>query len=554
VTLAAGIDVGNATTEVVLGRVSPSGVEVVAAGRVPTRRLKGSPESLTGAVALVRRLERTHGVSVDRAVVAPLRPVSTRSASVPEDVPDTGRLRWLVGPGSTTGGAGFGVGRPWRLGTPPYDEGPLVALVTSGTGYTSIARELAELPPGRLAAVLVEDDEGVLVANRLPFDLPVVDEVPVARLLDAELVAAEVSSEGRPLRTVTDPLKLVAALGLSEAERAHAATVASMLFDATHGVVAVGGDATAAHGPEEAWIELDGSGRLGFLDGARALRSAGVGAARCYAVPGDEAPHAVDDLWAVDLAEVATVVQARRGAGGARPVTLAALTAAAPVSDPAAALRELLGVPVRTVHAEAVAARAGGLSTPGAGDEAVVVDLGGGTIDAVSGSGTVVAAGAGDQLTHSVASLTGVGVAAAEWVKRGPAHRVEAPQVLLAEDGGRGFLDRPAPAEVIGSLVVRGPAGLLPFSRTLAPGEWRALRMRVKVDLLGGNVARALRTLDTAPRTVVVVGGCAGDDEVLAAVAGALPAGTAVGRGEVAGTLGHRYAVAYGLLLLDRRG
>ena len=45
-----------------------------------------------------------------------------------------------------------------------------------------------------------------------------------------------------------------------------------------------------------------------------------------------------------------------------------------------------------------------------------------------------------------------------------------------------------------------------------------------------------------------MVGGCAGDDEVLAALTGALPTGTAVGRGVVAGTLGHRYAVAHGLL------
>jgi hypothetical protein len=48
---------------------------------------------------------------------------------------------------------------------------------------------------------------------------------------------------------------------------------------------------------------------------------------------------------------------------------------------------------------------------------------------------------------------------------------------------------------------------------------------------------------------VVVVGGPAGDDEVLGCVARALPSGTAVGRGNTAGRLGHRHAVAYGLLL-----
>jgi hypothetical protein len=85
----------------------------------------------------------------------------------------------------------------------------------------------------------------------------------------------------------------------------------------------------------------------------------------------------------------------------------------------------------------------------------------------------------------------------------------------------------------------------------MAPGEWRALRLRLKTDLVGGNIARALRSLEARFRTVVVVGGSAGDDEVLVAVTGALPPGTAVGRGNVGGTLGHRYAVAFGLLLVD---
>ena len=100
----------------------------------------------------------------------------------------------------------------------------------------------------------------------------------------------------------------------------------------------------------------------------------------------------------------------------------------------------------------------------------------------------------------------------------------------------------------MGSLVVRAPAGLLAFHRSLAPGEWRALRLQLKVALIGATVARAMRTLDVDPRSVVVVGGLAGDDEVLGAVIGALPTGTAVGRGNVAGSLGQRYAVAYGLL------
>ncbi len=545
----AGVDVGNATTEVVLARASGDGIEVIASGRAPTRRAKGSPESLDGAAALVGRLERQHGVRVEQAVAAPLRPVSTAVAALPEERTDTGRL-WLAKAGaSTAGGRGVGAGRPVRFGAADGDD-PVVVAVPAGAGYREVAAGLAALAAaGRLVAVLLADDEAVLVANRLPVDVPVVDEVDVEAVLAAETVAVEVSQDGRPLQTLPDPLKLGAALHLGDAEIDDAAKLAPLLFDSTNAVVGLGGAPAAAVGATGGWIEMAGE-RLPFLRGHEQVRVERVGAATAYGVPPDDSLQAVDDLWTVDLAEVAAAVHARRGGARSRPVSLAALRRDAPYVDPAAALSDRLGVPVEVVSSEAAAARAGGLSTPGAGADAVVVDLGGGTIDCVSPASAIVAAGAGELLTTSVAALTGATGAAAEWVKRGPAHRVDAPQILLAEDGSRGFLERPAPPETIGSLVVRGPAGLLPFSATMAPGEWRALRLRLKVDLVGGNVARALRTLDTTPRTVVVLGGSAGDDEVLTAVSGALPPGTAVGRGNVAGALGHRYAVAYGLLLV----
>jgi hypothetical protein len=198
------------------------------------------------------------------------------------------------------------------------------------------------------------------------------------------------------------------------------------------------------------------------------------------------------------------------------------------------------------VPTEAGAARRGALSTPGAPPGAVVVDIGGGTIDVVPAAGATVLAGAGELLTTATAAVLGVARTPAEWAKRGPAHRAEAPQLLLAEDGSRTFLDAPIRSDAIGALVVGGPTGWLPFSRDLAPGEWRALRLRLKTEILGANLARAL---PAGPGTVLVVGGPVGDDEVLGCVARGLPAGTVVGRGDVAGVLGHRYAVAYGLVL-----
>ena len=551
----AGVDVGNATTEVVLGRVRAEGIEVLATGRAPTRRAKGSRESLDGAAALVRRLERQYDVHVDATVAAPLRPVQTTTATLPEEHARTGRLWLVAADAGTAGGRGTGVGRPVRLDVADGGTDPVVVVVPAGTGFAAASSRLAPLAEsGRLAAVLVEDDEGVLIANRLASAVPVVDEIDAAAVLAADLIAVEVAADGHPLQMLTDVLRLGGYFDLSVEEYDDAARLVPMLHDSSNAVVASGGSAPSPSSGTGGWIHVAGQGRLDFLTGHSALTTAAVGAARAYALPPVEVASEVEDMWTVDLAAVASAVQARRGSFRSRPVSLAALRRDAPLLDPSPGLSDRLQRPAHVVSSEASAARAGGLSTPGAVEDTVVVDLGGGTIDAVSATVAVVAAGGGDLLTASVAELTGVTGAVAEWVKRGPASRVEAPQVLLAEDGSRGFLDRPAPSETVGSLVVRGPTGLLPFSTTMAPGEWRALRRRLKVDLVGGNVARVLRTLDEAPRTVVVVGGPAGDDEVLAAVGGALGSGTAVGRGNVAGALGYRNAVAYGLLVLAADG
>ena len=65
-TAIAGVDVGNATTEVVI----VADGAILGAGRAPTRGRKGSPESLHGAAAVVRRVARQTGAVLDEADVA----------------------------------------------------------------------------------------------------------------------------------------------------------------------------------------------------------------------------------------------------------------------------------------------------------------------------------------------------------------------------------------------------------------------------------------------------------------------------------------------------
>ena len=558
-TVIAGVDVGNATTEVVL----VSGGKILGAGRVPTRGRKGSPGSLRGAAALVRRLERQLGGTVGEARIAPLRAVDTAVVTVPDTARPAGRLRVLAAGVPTPGGTGVCVGPPLPLdGSAPGDWADVVAIVPSGLRYDEAAVRLrALLAAGiRIGAVLVAGDEGVLLANRLPGGLPVIDQVDADAAAACRLLAVEVRPPGHTLRVLADAVALGARLSLADAETGDAAAVSRALADHANAVVGLLPVAPAAPGiPDEPWVLTAEEGRLPLR--AACPRLAGwpvgtvlaFGTARAFGTGAAESE--LDDLFAVDLAAAAEAATARQGSTG-RAVLVASLSRAGN-EDAASVLGDLLQVPVQGPVSEPAAARLGALTTPGGRDDAIVADLGAGTIDVIGSGGSVVAAGAGELLTAAVAEMLGIPRASADWVKRGPCVRVDGGQRFEGEDGRRGFLDVPAPASAAGMLAVEGPGGWLPFDRHHGPGEWRAIRLRLKQAVLAANFLRAVRTLGQDPVQgvqVLVVGGPAGDEELLGVLARSLPDGVAVGRGDVGGTcpggpLGHRYAVALGLAL-----
>jgi diol dehydratase reactivase ATPase-like protein/cobalamin-dependent diol dehydratase reactivating factor len=549
VTVIAGVDVGNATTEVVL----VSGPKILAAGRVPTRGRKGSADSLRGAAALVRRVERQAGGTVTEARIAPLRAVDTAVVTVPDAVPLCGRLRVLAAGVATPGGTGTCVGVPFPLSSPepPPSESPWVVLVPPGLRYDEAAARLRDLlAAGRpIGAVLVAGDEGVLVANRLPGGLPVIDQVDTAAAAACEMLAVEVRRPGHTLSLLADPVALGARLRLADQEAPDAVALSRALGDYANAVVGLLPEprAAAGSGGEESWVQTADGNRLRLRTACSRLPDWPVGTVRSL---GDTD---VDDLFAVDLAAAAAAATARQGSTG-RAILVASLSRAPDPAAPMAMLGDLLAVPVRSPLSEPAAARLGALTTPGGRPGAVVVDLGAGTIDVIDAGSDVVAAGAGDLLTAAVAETLGISRAAADWVKRGPCLRVEAGQRFEAEDGSRGFLAASAPASAVGMLAVEGPGGLLPFDRRHGPGEWRAIRIRLKLAVLASNFQRAVRTLGPDLSQVLIVGGPAGDEELLGILARMLPDDVAVGRGEVGGTcegepLGHRYAVALGLAL-----
>jgi hypothetical protein len=591
VPIIAGVDVGNATTEVaVLADGRLLGVD-----RLPTRGRKGSAESLRGAAALVRRLERRHGWQVDEARIAPLRAVDTTTLTVPAIPPSTGRLRLLAAGVATPGGSGSCVGVPLWLDSAPQNPPtarPFVAMVPRGLGYARAAELLRGLAGAGvpIEAVLVASDEGVLIANRIDSRVPVIDQVDVSGVAACPLVAVEVRAPGQPLTLLTDPVALAAAFALGDAEAADAVTLSRSLVDYSNAVIGLAGSAAepGSHPRAEPWVEVRGE-RIPLREACALLPGWPVGAVTGYGTGTDANPaplisvvgppllleeqrgshdpiaggasdllNEVDDLFAVDLAVVADVATARRGSLG-RSIVAASLDRMEAGTDHAGQLAELLGCPVRIAGSEPAAARRGALTTPGARPDAVVVDLGAGTIDVITPDAEAVAAGAGDLLTAAIAETLGASRAAAEWVKRGPCLRVDGGQRFEAEDGTHGFLSRSAPPSAAGTLAVMGPAGLLSFDRGRSPAEWRAVRLRLKQAVIAVNLRRALAGREARPEQILIVGGPAADEELLGVLLRSLPDGVAAGRGNVGATLpgpspGHRYAAALGLAMADDGG
>jgi Diol dehydratase reactivase ATPase-like domain/DD-reactivating factor swiveling domain len=594
-TVIAGVDVGNATTEVAF----LDGDRLLGVDRLPTRGRKGSEDSLRGAAALVRRLERRLGCRAAQARVAPLRAVDTTTMTIPPAPPVTGRLRLLTAGVATPGGSGAWAGVPlwldrplppgWPAGAPaagppagiesptagPAPGGaagtmtavtgaagksvagtPAVAIVPAGFGYARAAGHVRGLLAAGvpIGAVLAGGDEGVLIFNRLGAPLPVIDQVDLTAVAGLDLVAVEVRPAGHPLTLLADPVALAAAFSLATGEAADAAVLCRTLVDFSNAVVgrAIPGLATAGPagvaevtGP---WVEANGQ-RITLRSACAQVAGWPVGTVR--ALGSADARTESDDLFALDLARVADAATARRGSLGSAAL-VASLRRLGDGVDHAAVLTEMLGIPVHSALSEPAAARLGALTTPGASPGAAVVDLGAGTVDLIAAHGEVVAAGAGELLTAAVAETLRIPRAAADWVKRGPCLRVDGGQRFEAEDGSRGFLDRPAPAAAAGMLAARGPAGLIPFDRGHSPAEWRAIRLRLKEAVFAANLRRALDTLGGTLPQVLLVGGPAGDDELLGVLLRALPGDVPVGRASVGGTLagtpaGHRYAAAVGL-------
>jgi hypothetical protein len=542
--LVAGIDIGNSTTEIVIS----NGVEPIAWDRRPTRGIKGSEASVNAALSLLQNIEREHNLIATQVAVAPWNPVETLTSTIHEPLPNTGNLQIIKTAHQSVVGDAWVVGEPWLITAAIRLDSPSIAIVPTGTGYEVAANRINEVlaQGAQVVGIVVADDEAVLIGKRVNGNLLVVDGADTATALSARRLFLEVRPQSTAVQAATDIWALRAALELTEDQAKPLSEIVRWVRNDRTVLIGLFAETKNSIEIQNGFITWRDGATLDLFDAVSKISSSHIGDIAQLNIPD---AVSTSDVWAFDITKV-LADRGLRQVGHTRDLALAQLAATS--IDAPSDLSKIFGVPVTVAKSEAQAAKLGAHSTPGLALDAAVLDIGGGTIDLIS-TVELSAAGAGELLTAAVAFALDTSRGAADWIKRGPAQRLESPHLLLSEDGSKAFTDedKPYPASAMGSLIAPGPAGYLTFGQNLQPAEWRIMRQALKQAAIGSNVARLIRSIaddETGDHglNLVLVGGPAADDElipILSQVTGI----TAIGRGNVAGKLGHRYAVAYGL-------
>jgi hypothetical protein len=566
----AGIDIGNSTTEVLFARADGGEVTPLFTARARTAGEKGSRESLMGAAQLLLGAEKRWGLRCEEVAIAELHPVRTFTAELPR-LPATGvpLTRLTAAGASTPSGSGLAVGVHYPVqslrGHPVGDDDVIVSVPRDVHFKQASATLTSALSRGwPIVGIVVAADESVLIGNRLAISIPIVDETCVNDLAQGSRIALEVAEPGESVKVLNDPVALMALFALPASSLETIAAFARSLSDARATAITACDSRSRGEEPRDGGlIEFVRGGqtvKLPLLGSPNdALRRIPPGSVRILQAPfGSDLEEAIAgdkgrirDFFLSDLPGLEERCSVRSGSVRLDAAPVSVHIEHGKDARQEAVIGETTGRPVSVISSESRAARLGALTTPAAPSDAAICDIGGGTIDVAGVDGAVVAAGAGELLTVSVAFALGLTRGLAEYVKRSASVRVESPYLVHHEDGSRDFLGRPASGAAVGRLCLRRRGTLVPFTDALSPEEWRVLRLSIKAQVIVANISRCLDHLNESPRAILLCGGAASDKELVRIVGDWLAArGAMAGRANVGGRFGPRYAVALGLALL----
>lgn len=596
--IVAGIDIGNATTETALARISGGKAEFLASGIVNTTGIKGTAANINGLFKSLTQaldkagltLEELDEIRINEAapVIGDVAMETITETIITEST--------MIGHNpNTPGGLGVGAGETILItrlaeGRPNQDY---VAVIPSSTGFEEAA-EIINRFSGKLSvnAAIAQKDDGVLIQNRLLKPIPIVDEVGLIEKVPLGMKSAvEVAGVGNVVEVLSNPYGIATIFGLDSDETKQVVPIARALIGNRSAVVikTPQGDIKERRIPAGT-IEITGGQRTLRVDvdeGSERIMEAVNGVTVVEDVRGEPGTNAggmlervrqvmsnltgvhpkeihIQDLLAVDTF---TPQKVRGGLANEfsqeNAVGIAAMVKAdkLQMEKIACELADKIHAPVRVGGVEADMAVRGALTTPGTSKPLAILDMGAGSTDAsiMTGDGRITSvhlAGAGNMVTMLIKSELGIqDFNLAEDIKKYPLAKVESLFHIRHEDGTVEFFETPLDATIFAKVVVLKEGSMIPLEGNPSIEKIKIIRREAKQKVFVTNAVRALTKVSPTHNVrdiqfVVLVGGSALDFEIPQLVTDALSQYRVVsGRGNIRGTEGPRNAVATGLVL-----
>lgn len=553
----AGIDIGNSSTEVALATVDDAGVlNIRHSALAETTGIKGTLRNVFGIQEALTQAAKAAGIQLSDISLIRINEATPVIGDVAmETITETIITEsTMIGHNpKTPGGVGLGVGitiTPEALLSCSADT-PYILVVSSAFDFADVAAMVnaATAAGYQITGIILQQDDGVLVNNRLQQPLPVIDEVQhIDRIPLGMLAAVEVALPGKIIETLSNPYGIATVFDLNAEETQNIVPMARALIGNRSAVVVKtpSGDVKAraipagnllliaqgrsvqvdvAAGAEAIMKAVDGCGKLDNVAGEAGTNIGGMlehvrqTMAELTNKPAQEIR--IQDLLAVDTAVPVSVTGGLAGEFSLEQAVGIASMVKSDRLQMALIAREIehkLQIAVQVGGAEAEAAILGALTTPGTTRPLAILDLGAGSTDAsiINAQGEISAthlAGAGDMVTMIIARELGLEDRyLAEEIKKYPLAKVESLFHLRHEDGSVQFFPSALPPTVFARVCVVKPDELVPLPGDLPLEKVRAIRRSAKSRVFITNALRALRQVSPTGNIrdipfVVLVGG-----------------------------------------------
>ncbi|PIE21799.1 MAG: diol dehydratase reactivase subunit alpha, partial [Arachnia propionica] len=531
--IVAGVDIGNATTEVALARLRSPGLDFLASATIPTTGIKGTSANIKGIFHALQ--QAVNSANLKLADLSEIR--INEAAPVIGDVAMETITETVITEStmighnpSTPGGLGIGVGRTVPITQLEQATGSdrLVVVADRSHAYDDIARIINESRNGeRVSGAILQADDGVLVHNRLRHKVPIVDEVEHIEKVPLDMLAAiEVAETGRIVETLANPFGIATLFELDADDTKQVVPLARSLVGNRSAVVikTPQGDVHERRIPAgrltfkgkvatvDVDVELGAEEIMQAAERSRPLldvlgepgTNVGGMMEQVRVTMGNLTQNSPADIQITDLLAVDTQVPRQVSGGianefameGAVGIAVMVKTDKLQMQRIAGELEAELAIPVRVGGVEASMAIRGALTTPGTSAPIAILDMGAGSTDASTmhsdGSGASIhLAGAGNMVTLMIQSELGLATEdIAEDIKRHPLAKVETVFSIRHEDGTVQFFDQPLPPEVFARVVVLKPDGMVPVPLDLPVETIRQVRIRAKEKVFVTNAIR----------------------------------------------------------------